>query len=51
VRWDVRKNPDVELQWDHTAVGAASSGRFNVQDAFQSGSTITILGAAVDFVF
>jgi hypothetical protein len=51
VRWDVMKNVDVKLQWDHIKLGEGNTGYFtNIQPGL-AGSTVNVVGAAVDFVF
>jgi hypothetical protein len=52
VRWDFAKNFDFKLQFDHTRVGARSSGTLiNVQPGFVPGGTVNLTNLTVDFVF
>ena len=52
VRWDFFKSLDLKLQYDHTRIGAGSTGALaNVQPGFQTGSTFNLISATVDFVF
>ena len=52
VRWDFKKNLDLKLQYDHTRLGAGSPGLLiNLQPGFESGGTVNLFSAAVDFVF
>jgi hypothetical protein len=51
-RWDFFKNLDLKLQYDHTRIGAGSTGALaNVQPGFQTGSTFSLTSATLDFVF
>lgn len=51
-RWDFVKNFDLKLQFDHTRIGAGSSGELtNLQPAFQLGSKVDLITVTVDFVF
>jgi hypothetical protein len=51
-RWDVVKNVDLKLQFDHTHIGADSTGTLiNIQPGFQPGGTVNVFSATVDFVF
>jgi hypothetical protein len=51
VRWDVMKNVDVKLQFDHINLGKNSVGYFtNVKPAL-AGSTVNLVGVVADFVF
>jgi hypothetical protein len=51
-RWDFMKKADLKLQFDHTRIGAGSSGVLsNIQPGFQLGGRVTVVSATVDFVF
>jgi hypothetical protein len=51
-RWDVMKNVDLKLQYDHINLGAASAGTLiNVQPDFQRGGTVNVASIAIDFVW
>jgi hypothetical protein len=51
-RWDVMKNIDLKLQYDHIDLGAGSAGTLvNVQPGFQRGGTVNLLTIALDFVW
>ncbi len=51
-RWDLMKNVDAKLQWDHTNLGSNSAGTLrNLAPGFQPGGTVNIFSATVDFVF
>lgn len=52
VRWDLYKNLDLKMQFDRVRTSAGSPGQFvNVQPGFSNGSTVRLIGIAVDFVF
>jgi hypothetical protein len=52
VRWDLYPNYALKLQYDRITPQQDSTGTFiNVQPGFQSGRPITVLSAALDFVF
>jgi hypothetical protein len=52
VRWDLRANYALKLQVDRLTPQLGSNGTFiNVQPGFRSGQPVTVLSAAVDFVF
>lgn len=52
VRWDLYPNYALKLQYDRITPQQGSTGTFiNVQPGFQSGRPITVLSAALDFVF
>lgn len=52
VRWDLYPNYALKLQYDRVTPLQGSSGTFiHVQPGFQSGHAITVLSAALDFVF
>lgn len=51
-RWDFMKNADLKLQFDHTDIGAGSSGVLsNLQPGFQPGGKVNVFSATLDFVF
>jgi Gram-negative porin len=51
-RWDVIKNVDLKLQYDHVSLGAGSAGTLiNVQPDFQRGGTVNLFSLAIDFVW
>ena len=51
-RWDVMKNVDLKLQYDHIDLGAGSAGTLvNVQPEFQPGGTVNLLSITIDFVW
>ncbi len=51
-RWDFMSNAALKLQYDHTRIGAGSSGvLINLQPGYQSGGTVNVFSAAIDFVF
>ena len=51
-RWDFMKNADLKLQFDHTDIGAGSSGVLsNLQPGFHPGGKVNVLSATIDFVF
>jgi hypothetical protein len=51
-RWDVTKNVDLKVQYDHINLGAGSAGTFiNVQPDFSRGSTVNVASIAIDFVW
>jgi len=52
LRWDMCRNHALKLQYDRVAVQQGSTGAFiNVQPDFHSGHAVSVLSAAVDFVF
>jgi hypothetical protein len=51
-RWDFMKNVDFKVQVDHMRLGAGSPGTLgNLQPSFQTGGTVNLISATVDFVF
>jgi hypothetical protein len=51
-RWDVMKNVDLKLQYDHVSLGAGSAGTLiNLQPDFQRGGTVNLFSLAIDFVW
>jgi hypothetical protein len=52
VRWDLQRNYALKLQYDRVTPHQGSSGTFiNVQPGFRSGQPVSVLSAALDFVF
>jgi opacity protein-like surface antigen len=52
LRWDLLKNVDLKLQYDHTRLGKGSAGLLkNEQPGFQVGGTLDILSVAIDFIW
>ncbi len=52
VRWDIRKNVDLKLQYDHISLGSGSGGRLvNFQPDFKPGSSLDVFSFTLDFVF
>jgi hypothetical protein len=51
-RWDVMKDVDLKMQYDHIDLGADSAGTLiNVQPGFQRGGSVNLLSIAIDFVW
>jgi len=51
-RWDFMPNAALKLQYDHTDIGAGSSGVLtNLQPGFQTGGKVNVFSATLDFVF
>jgi predicted porin len=51
-RWDFMKNTALKLQFDHTRIGAGSTGiLINTQPGFQLGGKVDLFSATIDFVF
>ena len=51
-RWDVVRNVDIKLQFDHTSLGADSRGWLtNLQPGFPVGTSVDLTTATIDFVF
>lgn len=51
-RWDVMKNIDLKMQYDHIDLGKGSAGTLiNLQPAFQRGGTVNLISIAIDFVW
>jgi hypothetical protein len=51
-RWDVLKDVDLKVQYDHTRLGAGSPGTLiNLQPGFQAGGTFNLFSVAIDFVW
>lgn len=51
VRWDLMKNMDLKLQWDRVSLGSKNVGYFTNAQPGLAGSTVNIVGVALDFVF
>jgi hypothetical protein len=52
MRWDFMHNTALKLQYDHTDIGAGSSGVLtNLQPGFQTGGTVNLFNATINFVF
>jgi len=50
-RWDFMSNAALKLQYDHTDIGAGSSGvLINLQPDYQSGGKVNVFSATIDFV-
>ncbi len=51
-RWDFMSNAAFKLQYDHTSIGAGSTGvLINTQPGFQTGGKVNVFSATIDFVF
>ena len=51
-RWDVMKNIDLKIQYDHIDLGSGSAGTLiNVQPGFQRGGTVNLISITLDFVW
>jgi opacity protein-like surface antigen len=51
-RWDLMSNAALKLQYDHTRIGAGSTGILtNLQPGFQTGGKVNVVSATIDFVF
>jgi hypothetical protein len=51
-RWDFMRSATLKLQFDHIDIGNGSSGLLsNLQPGFQSGDTVNVFSATIDFVF
>jgi len=51
-RWDFMKDVNVKVQFDHTRLGAGSTGLLvNAQPGLRPGSTFNLFSVVVDFVF
>jgi len=51
-RWEMTRNTAFKVQYDHTRIGSGSSGALsNLQPGYQSGGTVNLFSAAIDFVF
>jgi hypothetical protein len=52
LRWDIIKNVDLKLQYDHTRLAEGSPGLLiNLQPGFQRGGAVDVFSAAIDFVW
>jgi hypothetical protein len=50
VRWDLKKNVALKMQYDHLRIG--NTGRLiNVQPGYQPGGKVNVFSLAIDFVF
>lgn len=51
-RWDIMKNTDLKLQYEHISLDAGSSGLLvNPQPGFKSGGSFNLVSATIDWVF
>ena len=51
-RWDVMKNVDLKLQYDHVDLGRGSAGSLiNVQPGFEPGGSVDLVSLDIDFVW
>ncbi len=51
-RWDFMSNAALKLQYDHTLIGAGSTGILtSLQPGFQTGGMVNVFSATIDFVF
>jgi hypothetical protein len=51
-RWDFMSNVDLKLQFDHTRIGAGSTGILNIaQPGYELGGTFNLFSATIDVVF
>ena len=51
-RWDFMANVALKLQYDHMNMGVGSAGVLgNVQPGFQTGGTVHLFSASMDFVW
>jgi hypothetical protein len=51
-RWDFMPNAALKLQFDHTRIGAGSTGELsNTQPDFRLGGKVDLFSASIDFVF
>ena len=52
VRWDLMKDLDLKLQFDHSRLGAGSAGNLgNIQPGFRPGGSYNLVSIAADIVF
>lgn len=52
LRWDFMKNLDLKVQYDYVTTDAGSTGMFaNIQPGFRPGSSASVFGLTVDFVY
>ncbi|MBK7903390.1 MAG: porin [Proteobacteria bacterium] len=52
VRWDLRKNFALKVQYDYSDIGAKSAGILgNLQPGFETGGSYQLISASLDFVF
>ncbi len=51
-RWDLMKNTDLKLQYEHISLDAGSSGLLiNAQPGFKTGGSFNLVSATIDWVF
>jgi hypothetical protein len=51
-RWDVMKNIDLKMQYDHIHMGAGSAGTLiNIQPEFQRGGAVNLFSITIDFLW
>jgi hypothetical protein len=51
-RWDVMKNIDLKMQYDHIDLGSGSAGALiNVQPGFQRGGAVNLFTITIDFLW
>ena len=51
-RWDFVRNAALKVQFDHTRIGAGSTGGLrNLQPGFRPGGSLNVISATIDFVF
>ena len=51
-RWEMTRNTAFKVQYDHTRIGSGSSGvLINFQPGYQTGGTVNLFSASIDFVF
>jgi Gram-negative porin len=51
-RWDIIKDVDLKLQYDHIDLRAGSDGTLtNIQPGFRPGGSVSLLSIAIDFVW
>ncbi len=51
-RWDFARNVALKVQYDHSRIGAGSSGVLtNLQPGFRTGGEFNLISASIDFVF
>jgi hypothetical protein len=51
-RWDVMKNVDLKMQYDHIDLGVGSAGTLsNVQPGFQRGGAVNLFSITIDFLW
>ncbi|MBK7473893.1 MAG: hypothetical protein IPI73_27815 [Betaproteobacteria bacterium] len=51
-RWDFVRNAALKVQFEHTRIGAGSTGGLgNLQPGFRPGGSLNVISATIDFVF